>query len=182
MNCPEWEERIALYGEGDLPPNEIAETERHLARCSPCREFAEGLAQTLAIARAAHAEPIPPAAFTALRARVLAQIARGRRPWWGRLPGGAPHRNVAAWIIPLLAALAVAIVVLLPRPVEPLRTTLTPPPVPLDQPLAPATAQPIAPRRPPRARRRLNPRTPAEPLMVKLVTDDPNVVIYWIPN
>ena len=171
MNCPEWEERIALHVAGDLPPNEIAETERHLVHCASCREFAEGLAQTLAIARVAHAEPIPPAAFTALRARVLARIAREPRP----------SRRLA-WILPLLAA-AVLAVVLLPRPVEPVRTAVTPPPAPLfQQPVAPADAQPIAPKRPPRARHRPKPRPRAEPLMVKLITDDPDVVIYWIPN
>lgn len=168
MNCPEWEERIALHAGGDLPPNEIAETEQHLVHCGSCREFAEGLAQSLAIARTAHAEPLQPAAFTALRARLLEQIAREPRP----------SRRLA-WILPLLAAAATA-VVLLPRPVEPIRTTVTPPPAPLlEQPVAPATARPIAPKRP---RRRPKPRPPAEPLMVKLVTDDPDVVIYWIPN
>ena len=178
MNCPEWEERIALYSEGDLPPNEMAEAEQHLAHCASCREFAEGLAQTLAIARAAHAEPIPPAAFTALRARILEQIAREPRP----------SRRLA-WILPLLAAAAVAVVLLLPRPrgagdlvAGGSHQYTTPTPAPLFEPVAPATAQPIAPKRQPRARRRPKPRPPAEPLIVKLVTDDPNVVIYWIPN
>jgi len=186
MNCPEWEERIALYSDGDLSPDDLAETKRHLDQCAPCREFAEGIAHSLAIARAAHAEAISPAAFTALRARVLEQIARGRRP----------SRRLA-WIVPSFAAAVLAFVLLVPRPVEFLRgagdshrqqsrrhdgSTSTPPPAPLLEPVAPAATQPFTPNRPPRARRRPKPRPPAEPFMVKLITDDPDVVIYWIPN
>jgi anti-sigma factor RsiW len=171
MNCPEWEERIALYGGGDLPPNEMAETDRHLAQCAPCREFAQGVNWSLAIVRSAHSEPIPPAAFTALRARVLEQLARERRPPW-RL----------AWIVPLVAAAVLTVTLVLPRRVAPIRTAVTPPPAPLFEPVAPATEEPITPKRPPRARRLPKPRAPAEPLMVKLITDDPDVVIYWIPN
>lgn len=174
MNCRNWEERIALYIEGDLPAGQATEAERHLAECAECREFAATLKGDLSILRAAHSEPIEAARFAAVRARVLDRIQRQRRPaWW--LP----------WVAVPLAAAAMLFVTFRPRPVEPLPVALSLPPAPQIQPVEPAaepTAPPAPPRRPRRIRPKLNPRRPPEPLMVKLVTDDPNVVIYWIAN
>src|SRR5690242_7187168 len=133
MNCPEWEERIALYAEGDLPSQE---TERHLAACPDCRDFAEGLNQSLATLRAAHQQPIAPAHFAAVRARVLVQINRQRRPMW-RL----------AWIGGLAALAAVLVFLLWPQPVEPIRVAVAPPPAPSLPPpsLAVTPAPPLKP-------------------------------------
>ena len=78
MRCREWEERIALWAGGDLDDQAV---ERHLQECAECREFAAGLRESLDLLRGAHAEEIPAAAFTAVRARVLARLAR---PWWKR--------------------------------------------------------------------------------------------------
>ena len=168
MNCPGWEERIALYAEGDQPSQE---TERHLAACPDCRDFAEGLKQSLATLRAAHEQPIGAAHFAALRARVLAQIDRPHRPLW-RL----------AWIGGLAALVAVLVFLFWPQPVEPIRVAVARPPAPSP---SPATL-PVPPNPPLKrvARRKPAPkvRPPAEPLLVKLITDDPDVVIYWIAN
>jgi anti-sigma-K factor RskA len=79
--------------------------------------------------RETHREPIDPAHYVAVRARVLAELGRGRRPVW-------PW----AWA---LAAAAVAVV---------LAFVMIPRPKPVGQ----------------------------EPVVIKLLTDDPNVVIYWI--
>jgi len=167
MNCREWEERVALYAGGDLPPREAAAAERHLAACAGCREFAEELRQSLDSLRAAHEEPLEPAAFAAVRARVLAQLEPKRRPAWRW-----------AWV-PVLAALGIVWLLVRPAPVEPLRVAIAPPPAPkLEIPAAPS-----APRKPlVRVHRARKLPPPPGPLMVKLITDDPNVVIYWIAD
>ena len=72
--------------------------------------------------REAHREPIDPAHCAAVRARVLAEIGRARKPVW-------------RWAWALSAAAVVVAVMLVPR---------------------------------------------SKPVGIKLLTDDPNVVIYWI--
>jgi len=171
MKCRNWEERIVLYAEGDLPPEQAAEAERHLVECAECRELAGGITRDLSILRAAHAEPISPAHLAAVRAGVLEQIQRESRP-----------ARRLGWMGALVAAAAVLVLLFLPRRVEPPRIAVTPPPAPLYEPVAPAAAQPVPPKRAPPARPKPRRRPPAEPLMVKLITDDPNVVIYWIAN
>ena len=105
MNCRDWEERIALYAGGDLPPVEAAEVERHVADCAGCQVLLSGLRQSLELLREAHGEPVDPAHFAAVRARVLAKLERECRPWWRQ-----------AWVVgPAMAAL-VLLVALWPKP------------------------------------------------------------------
>jgi len=167
MNCTGWEERIALHAEGDLPQQEQAAAEQHLVECPDCREFLKELKQSLGALRAAHAEPLKAAAFTVVRARVLAQIGHDRGRAW-RL----------GWIGALALTAAVLVTLFLPRQVPPPKMVAAPPvqlaivpPAPVISPLA----TPL-----PRRKRRTAPRP--EPLVVKLITDDPEVVIYWITN
>jgi anti-sigma factor RsiW len=171
MNCSEWEERIGLYAGDDLAA-EAAEVERHLAECAKCREFAVGLRESLASLKEAHTEIPAEASFAAVRARVLGELRRGRVPMWRR-----------AWVYGL-AAVALAVIV-------GLRIRETPrvsPPVAVAQPAempamehgAVQPHQPPAHARSPRRRVRLGQPAVAEPLMIKLETDNPDVVIYWI--
>ena len=181
MNCSDWEERIALHAGGDLPPAEAAEVERHLRECAGCQVLASGLKQSLAVLKEAHAEPLAAAHFSAVRARVVAELERERRP-------GALWARRRAWGYGL-AAVAVASLVMLA-----LRPERTPerraPVVAANHPPVIAASEPVVPP-PPRRRvaRRVVvpppsvPDNPApEPLIVKLQTDDPNVVIYWIAD
>ena len=167
MNCPDWEERIALYAEGDLPPREAQQAAAHVADCEACRGFAEEIRHNLAALREFHAEPPAPADYAAVRARVLAELPGPRRSWrW-------------VWLAPVLAAaIAIAFFVTTPQPVEPPHVAVARSPAPPIEIAAP----PAPPRRVLRAHRKPKPRRPAEPLVVKLITDDPNVVIYWIAN
>jgi anti-sigma factor RsiW len=176
MNCSDWEERIALHAGDDLPPAEAAGVERHLRECAGCQVLASGLQQSLALLREAHDEPLAAAHFSAVRARVVAKLEKGRRPSWWR-----------AWTYGLAAA-AVALLAMLA-----LRPGRTPVAVPTNRSLTFAALSPpgVAARKqaggPPPHRRaargvvRANVPEP-EPLIVKLVTDDPNVVIYWIAD
>jgi putative zinc finger protein len=178
-DCTQWHERIALAAGGDLCEGEYAELERHVAQCPPCAEALAALRGNLILLREAHEEPIAEMHFAAVRARVMSRIDARRRQRWA---WGAVFASVAA-------ALAASVW---------MRTT----PVP-DPPVAAAgvtgaairgTDVPLADRRPQRSTLRRRPaRGPAadrgsaplpsvstEPIVVKLLTDDPNVVIYWI--
>ena len=149
-----------------------------------------GYEETLGLLREAHREAIPEAHFAAVRARVLSQLAAERRPWWrGVWAYGFAAAVVAAM---LLAAFWPKHVVQrqtvgqrLPpadRTVEQARSA-SPPPV----------LQSVAVRRMPGRRNRphhnvapaayrvVGPPDP-RPLVVKLITDDPNIVIYWIAS
>ena len=76
MTCREWEERIA---EDLEDPAVLA----HVAACARCQVFASGLRGSLEWLREAHADPLPAAAYGAVRARVVAEL-RSRRRWaWG---------------------------------------------------------------------------------------------------
>ncbi len=182
MNCRDWEERLALYVGGDLRTAEKGEVERHLRDCSGCQVFLSGLKEGLQVLRDAHAEQPAPAHFAAVRARVLAELTRERTPWWTRWWAFAPA---------VAAVVALMVVWMWPvrRPVPlPPQVARVAPAPDLPSRLAPARISPTrkraanAPHRLRRARREMpTPVTgPAKPLVVKLVTDDPDVVIYWI--
>ena len=216
MKCSEREQAVALYAGGDLPTS--AELERHLAECADCREAVDSVRAAMEWAREAHAEPIAPAHYAAVRERVLAELARERRlSWWGRLSIGGrlltppsppqfdslPHRQRRGWAWGVAGAAAIlAIVLLFPARV---RT-----PDAVGQGFGPAAAllggvpeqtpkvAPVRPRRPKGRRqpKRADPTVgqayqpaaqlavaepqPSQPLVIKLFTEDPNVVIYWI--
>jgi len=185
MNCHGMEERISLYAGGDLRPEEAAGVERHVAECAGCQLLLSGLWESLRLLREAHCEPVDEAHFAAVRARVMSRIERGRSPWWRQV-----------WVY----AAAVAVVALLVVAVRPVRKSA---PVPLPRvatsvggAAAPVRGRPPGrPALPPRnsagkvrpARRRSAPpaqkaEEPAQPLVVKLLTNDPDVVIYWITD
>ena len=131
--------------------------------------------------REAHREPIAPAHYAAVRARVLAELGRQRRRVW-------------RWVWACgMAAVVAAAVVLTPRP-EPVGQASRPASRPA---FLPAQVYgPAAPvqraaeiRRPVVHRRRALTQVkqegrpggpPHQQVTIKLLTDDPNVVIYWI--
>ena len=118
------------------------------------------------ILRAAHAEPIDPAHYTAVRARVMADIERSRAPW--RRP---------AWISgvgTMAAAILFAVALRRPEVPRPAPVVIAIPPAPpapvvRPRPMEIAHAQPA-------------PRPHREPLTIKFQTSDPNIVIYWIAD
>ncbi len=176
MNCREWEERLASYAGGDLLPPEKAAVERHLQDCAGCQLFLSGLTESLLLLREAHGDGPAPAHCAAVRERVLAELGRPRRPWY-----------LGRWALGLATA---ALVVLMALWMWPAHRQPQPPPRSAEM-ASPPVPRPVVPSvesAPPRVRRAHVPRRrrpvplaePARPLVVKLVTDDPNVVIYWI--
>jgi anti-sigma factor RsiW len=189
MNCSDWEERIALHAGGDLPPAEAAEVERHLRECAGCQVLASGLEQSLALLKEAHNEPLSPAHFPAVRARVVAELEQEQRR-------GAFWARRRAWGYGL-AAVAVALLVMLAlRPGRTPAVARTNRSLTVAAPTAPVVAtrekigggreSAVRPHIRRVARRVVRANVPdtsnPEPLLVKLVTDDPNVVIYWIAD
>ena len=180
MNCTHWEERIALYAGGDLSAAESAQVVRHLGECPECRMFAAGLRESLELLQDAAREPVAPAHFAAVRARVLSQLEQAPRAWWR-----------STWLYGVAAAAAVLLLLAALRPPAPASapprhlaryappvSVEAAPPVPLP-PVAPAVHHS---RRRPRVIPAVVRTDPGPPIVVKLLTDDPDVVIYWITD
>src|SRR5262249_23613372 len=157
--------------------------------CADCRAFAAEMGDALAVLKTAHEEVPASAHFAVVRARVLSELAKQRAPFWRR-----------AWVYGLVAA-AVALMLAVRLSVHPVhRPGPQPPPIAnVAQPDAPASQKiyetvqsphrkPVAirPRRKTpllvRQPRREPELQPARPLVVKLITEDPDVVIYWIAD
>jgi hypothetical protein len=172
VSCAEWEERVALWAGGDVEGSEAAGVEQHTADCAGCREFAAGIAADLAALRA---DPITAADLAAVRTRVLAEIEARRRPWW---------RGAWAWALAGAAAAVIAVLVRTPPPgpvPKPPLVAMAHPPAPYVERFTPA--RPASPRMIMRAALPgPAPAPKAEPLVIELLTDDPDVIIYWIAS
>jgi hypothetical protein len=148
-----------------------------------------GFEETLELLREAHREAIPEAHFAAVRARVLSQLAAGRRPWWrGLRPYGFAAAAVAAMLLAAFWPKHMVQKQMVPR--QAVGQALPPANRTVDQAVhaSPLPAlQSASTRRMIGSRKRL-PHAPyrvvgppvPQHLMVKLVTNDPNIVIYWI--
>lgn len=169
MSCDAFERLIALDAGGDLAPAEAARLGAHLETCAPCRELARSLGESQAALKALSGDVPDEDALARWRRGLLARI------------DSQPRRRALGWRWAWAAAAAMALVALLAVPHH-----APPPPPPVPAPLArvtpPAVAPPPQPPAPVHRRPRHRP-TPApahDPLLVKLETSDPNVVIYWI--
>lgn len=173
MTCADRELDIALYAGGDLPAEQAVEVERHLGGCPACQEVLAVYLEN----RAALADASPEVdefAAAAVRRRVIAEL-RGRR--------------TRLW--PVFAAIAAAVLVTISVGAMwrmrqgPATLTYVPPAPPVEHVAVPHvppvpvldTARHIHPRVVPKAERERE-----EPILVKLETDDPTIVIYWITD
>ncbi len=165
MNCTEWEERLALYAGGDLEAKEAASVEGHLGECPGCRMFASGVRRSVEMMRESRGDLPAEAAFSAVRARVLARVAARRRWGWA----------VVAALAAAAACLALAVrIEWTPVPKPPV-VAVRVPPAPAEAFLIPRRAEPG----PVYRAKALRAKT-ASPVLIRMVTDDPDVVIYWI--
>lgn len=176
MNCRRFEKSIALYVEGDLAGRKARRVGEHLEACRECREFAARLEATQSAVKELRGETVEEAALDGIRARVLERL--------GAMPAVRP-----AWSWRLASALAAAVLVAgvfwvaTDRSAPPLpRPAVVAPPAPqlAVVPTAPRAVTRVAKRRKPAAPKQARPQTQSEPLLVKLETSDPDVVIYWI--
>ena len=172
MNCQEWEERIALYAAGDAKAADAGETERHIAGCAECRVFWSELKQSLEWMREAHQEEIAPAHYAAVRARVMAQLETGRAACW---------KEVWVYGVGIAAAVVVVMIAVRPHVDGPPSAAVKPAVVEIaaDAGRGAGSRPGGLPHREVGRRKRL-PHRQAETILVKLETDNPDVVIYWI--
>jgi anti-sigma factor RsiW len=196
MTCDSFEPLLALRAEGDLPADATDAVEVHLAACLRCRAFAASLEDSQAAVRDLADEEIDPAALAAVRRRVHRGL------------DGRQRRAVTWWLAAAaLAAVTIAALRLLSpahrgpasassvasRPTEEVASsTATPTAVAVATPAdrvargAPPAVQARALRREPagevahESAPNLTDAVPAEAVVVKLETNDPNVVIYWL--
>jgi len=120
------------------------------------------------LVRAAHDEPLDAAHYTAVRARVMAEIERTRSPW-RRLAWISGVGAIAAALLFAIAFYRAGSIPPLPR-----LSAIVIPPAPA-APVMRSCAVQVA-----RARPVVRPHR--EPLTIKLQTSDPNIVIYWIAD
>jgi len=183
MNCKHSENDLALYVEGDLPEAKAKEMEVHVLACTGCRQVLAELSRSQAVFKSIRQETVSAAELAELRVRVMERVAvRKPKPFWGRW---AYVLAGAAFVVVIMAGVlargghrdekAVKVV------------ELAPPPTAVQAVFAPAkveTQNPVKVNVKHRARKKvIQPKVsaePAAPMMVKLQTDDPNIVIYWL--
>jgi hypothetical protein len=177
MNCDRWQERIALFTGGDLALNETALVEAHLGECAECKAFERSLSETRAMLLSLR--DVDESQVKAVRSGVLRQLQERRRP------------AALSWIsyAAAIAALAFGITLWRSR-VEPragvarvaareLVAVQPPVIVPVEKRAAPAKrVRHVRPKPAPAAVSAQD----AEPTVVTLYTDDPDVVIVWITD
>jgi anti-sigma factor RsiW len=172
MNCRQIEREIALYVEGDLPGRKQRQVGEHLAACGRCRDLVAGLEASQAMVKSLRGDEADDASLDEIRARVMANLRAEPQP-----------RRSWRWAYAAAAALALVAVTWLFRPQytppELPRPVIAVPPVPSLAALPHRPAQAVR-RRRPRPVPALHGQRSAEPLVVKLETSDPDVVIYWI--
>lgn len=168
MSCTGWESRVAAYCSGPVDAAEAAAVDSHLNTCPACRLVAEETRACAGVLRDSD--------YAGVRARVLSKVGSSRRAFW---TWAAAATVAAASVLVFLGTPA-------PKPEPlPVRAIATPPAPPIAFPAAIPAARHI--RR--AAMRRVTrhkvtsvaaAKPETKPLVVKLLTDDPNVVIYWI--
>jgi hypothetical protein len=156
MNCSEWEREIAAESED-------AAVQAHLRECADCRAFAREIEENRAALRSV---PVNVAVLDAVRHRVLGELQsrNRRRPWMWPAAAAACVAIVGAWFALPLARNPVP-----PQPVEFAKAPK----------LVEWTVKPV--RRTVRVPRNHAPDVASrEPLKVKMLTNDPDVIVIWL--
>ena len=171
MSCTKFESLIALYVESDLPEREQRLVEAHLESCSGCREFAADIRESQIALKELRIEFVGESVLQDVRAEVLNRLSVPRKTvaW--------PRYAVAAMLLVSLGAGWLwRARTAAPPEVQPKAAVIAPPPLAA----IPATRQRLRITRVSRHRRQSAPGFQPEPLVVKMMTDDPQVVIYWL--
>jgi anti-sigma factor RsiW len=186
MKCRYSEHDVALFVEGDLEPAKSAELEVHLVTCEVCRELEADVRESQMVLKSLRQEMLSSAALSAVRSRVLEQVSETRvRPMWGR------------WVYALAGAMFVAVVsvsVVLHNAKPEIKAVaeVMHPDVVVPSARPSVEVEPIVPPAPVERRKHRSsssnnqsisePTTSEAPqeVVVKLLTDDPNIVIYWL--
>jgi len=190
MSCEDYRERIALFIGGELPEPDPQAVERHIAECEECRALAAELDEVRGLLGGLAAEAAPEEALREVRFHVNERIARPARRWqWAAVAAAAMIAVTAGveWMdrpqmppppqVRIEPPEAPTIAEMTPAPSVPVVVEESPSPLPVAAVTAPLKN--VAP-----AARVEEPATATararEPLVVKFLTDDPNIVIYWV--
>jgi anti-sigma factor RsiW len=204
MKCGYSENDIALYVERDIASHQARKIETHLSTCDACRELAEDLRETQSAFKSLRQDTVSAGALASVRTRVLAEVgARNVRPAWGRWVQALAG---AGFVMVLAIGLAYHLrKQATPTPVAQQIVKISPVPAFVDASPYRARASRVDASPYPAgaarttvsiAGRKGRPRSikknqreaaqteavidPPRQLVVKLLTDDPNIVIYWI--
>ena len=207
MKCSRWHHRIALYVGGDLETSHARRVEQHLDKCPACHELAEALRGDLEVLAGLESDELDGVAFGSVRGEVMAEIEKRPAAPITAVLSSHYRLAIAAAVVALLAALVVmwpsggpeepriaeenvrkptaaAEILIEAGPEEPDSLTVTVQDSP-EQQLPDPDREPrtlIARAEPPSAAYPtvVSPSAPLEPMTMKILTDDPDVVIYWI--
>jgi anti-sigma factor RsiW len=188
MNCKGLEKLIALYVEGDLPEAKGRAVAEHLKICGHCQKFAEKLKASQALLKSLAEESVDDGVLQELRGRVLKGLGTEAERQWFPLWRYALGAGLTALVV--LAAITIRRpskdrVVRVPRVTsQPLATEAAgqAPTLARSSSARAAKGKRVVHRRE-HFRGSLTASTKqleSQQLTVKLVTDDPNVVIYWL--
>ena len=186
MNCADFERLIALDAEGDLPKQMAGSVAAHLRTCRQCQEFAVKLETSQSLLKELAQEAPDGATLQLLRRSVL-----------NRLPSEPDSKSFPVWRLAFAAALVAILILTVLALRRPSRTVVTGviaktqvqttreairqvPALPKAIPARSLkSARVVKARRSPQRSLPARAKHHPEPLMVKLLTDNPNVVIYW---
>jgi hypothetical protein len=161
----------ALAASDDLGEHERAELAAHLDQCEKCRTAVVDFSRMEADLASLKNDVLDPDVYAAIRQGVLDRIPN-QRNWHV----AAALALAAALILVTLAIWSEHRSQVAPLPIQPPPLQVSAPPVPAIVPAVEHRAK-SAPRR--HRRVDINP-SPEYPLVVKMLTDDPNVVIIWL--
>lgn len=164
MKCRSVKKQLPLYAGDDLPQEKATVIKAHVAACDACQVELDALKAARNSARSLRDEAVPNEDFERLRQTVMEKVAaeEWRVPVLRRRQGA-----VLAALAPLGIAAVAALVLQGPAPMpgqaddgSPPRAVITPPE---DVESSDATEMRVD-----------------EPVVVKIYTDDPDIVVYWL--
>jgi hypothetical protein len=207
MKCSRWQQRIALYVGGDLETRQIRGVERHLDTCSACRELAEALRRDLEVLAGLESDELNGVAFGSVRGEVMAEVEKRTASPLAAVLSNHSRVAMAAAVVAVVAALVVMWPNGGPEEPRIAEENVRKPTAAAENPIETGPEEPDAPvvtvsefaePQPPVLEREpktliaraeppsvahqsvVSPSAPVEPMTMKILTDDPDVVIYWI--
>jgi hypothetical protein len=199
MSCKRYEHWAGLYVGGDLDGSRARKLERHLADCAECRELVEGLGETRAAIEGLRDESLDGSVLQDFRKRIFETIeadagSAGAPAWW--------YWGLAGSLAMLLIALTGWFFI--PRTIEsPRQVAEEAPPAEVPATIPPREtttslpAEPTVEKHEPPTKYAVMDETDsptvepsfpetdegprdADVVVVKLLTDNPDIVIYWL--
>jgi anti-sigma factor RsiW len=186
---------LALYVEGDVPKMS-AVIERHIHECAACSLRVAEFQESQYLFKSLGEDTVSSAALASVRTQVVDEVRRRDKGsllsvWLGRLaPAGFPWRYALASLPIVFAVSGVVWRSRVPeqRPQRGVPVAATAP-VEISRPAVAVTTAPAAPHHPRHAKRVAPPKPKpvtarveeeTRQIVMKIVTDDPNIIIYWL--